>query len=71
MYIVTLKLAKNPAHNPRAKQTGLCPVNGEFCTDTTGEHHTILMDAPSAEDVFEHFNKRGIHVTRIEAAQKP
>lgn len=66
-YLVTVKLAKNPEHNPRDKKTGPCPVNGKTCTDVTGAHHTFLADlvATGAEDV--RLIYEGIyHVTRVE-----
>lgn len=71
MYIVTIKLDKNPNHDPRNKRTGPCPVNGEICTDMTGEHHTILMKGTSIEDVKDYFSGLGVHVTRIERTEIP
>lgn len=68
-YLVTVKLPKNPMHNPRNKVTGVCPVNDkQTCTDVTGEHHTALYNAP------EHMNILDVraywadhyHVTRVE-----
>lgn len=67
VFLVTVRLPKNPEHNPRDKKTGACPVNGKLCTDVTGEHHTFLteLDEGSAEDVREIY--QGIyHVTRVE-----
>lgn len=66
-FLVTVKLRKNPEHNPRAKKTGPCPVNGKPCTDVTGEHHTFLadLDEVDAEGVREIY--AGLyHVTRVE-----
>jgi hypothetical protein len=66
-YLVTVRLAKNPEHNPREKKTGPCPVNGKPCTDVTGEHHTFLVDLDEidADEVREIY--QGIyHVTRVE-----
>lgn len=74
-FLVTVKLVKNPAHNPREKKTGPCPVNGKPCTDVTGEHHTFLVDLDGhtlngrgmdAESVRE-FYASTYHVTRVEA----
>lgn len=62
--MVTVKLPRNPAHNPRDKVSGLCPVGGAYCTDTTGEHHTVLREGTLAE-VESMFT--GKHITRIEA----
>jgi hypothetical protein len=73
-FLVTVKLAKNPEHNPREKKTGPCPVNGKPCTDVTGEHHTFLVDFDGhtlhgremdAEGVREFYRDR-YHVTRVE-----
>ncbi len=67
-FLVTVRLAKNPEHNPREKKTGPCPVNGKLCTDVTGEHHTFLVelddvdDAEAAREIY-----AGLYrVTRIE-----
>jgi hypothetical protein len=69
VWLVTVKIQKNPDHNPRDKKTGPCPVNGKPCTDVTGEHHTFVAFLPDldAEGVREAYE--GIyHVTRVEAA---
>ncbi len=68
-FLVTVKLPKNPSHNPRAKVTGHCPVNGNDCTDVTGEHHTVLAHAPDLDTVREIWKGSGYHVTRIEAVE--
>lgn len=67
-YLVTVKLPKNPEHNPRDKKTGPCPVNGLPCTDVTGEHHTVLvkLDDVDAEGVREIYQAVYTHVTRVE-----
>lgn len=69
IFLVTVKLPKNPEHNPRDKKTGPCPVNGKPCTDVTGEHHTFLMDYGTEdlaiEAVRESFEVL-YHVTRVE-----
>lgn len=62
-YLVTVKLPKNPAHDPRNKKAGPCPVSGRYCSDTTGEHHTLLWDG-SREEVDVAFGK--YHITRVE-----
>lgn len=69
LYLVTVKLPKNPEHNPRDKKTGPCPANGNLCTDVTGEHHTFtasLDDDLSAEDVRKIYQGLYDHITRIE-----
>lgn len=63
-FLVTVKLARNPAHDPHHKVTGPCPVNGAPCTDVTGEHHTAFVRATSADVAAAEFDN--MHVTRIE-----
>lgn len=79
LYAVTVRLPKNPEHNPRAKVTGVCPVTGDPCTDITGEHHTFLADFDGhtlhgkeidAEGVRE-FYRNTFHVTRVESVEVP
>lgn len=69
LFLVTVKLPKNPNHNPRSKQTGPCPVNGQPCDDVTGEHHTALFNCAvsswSVQAVRAHWEQRW-HVTRVE-----
>ena len=68
LYLVTVKLPKSPEHNPRRKQFGACPVNGEPCSDTTGEHHTILVRSTKGGDyVTKSAQAKYGHVTRVEA----
>jgi hypothetical protein len=66
-YIVTVKLSRNKAHDPRNKVTAPCPVSGRECTDQTGEHHSVLVEAQSATGAREYFIAGGVHVTRVEA----
>jgi hypothetical protein len=69
MYVVTVKLPKNPAHNPRDKKTGVCPVVGGICTDQTGEHHSYLDTTSVSPEEAERRCKEVLgfdHVTRIE-----
>lgn len=69
LYLITVKVEKNPDHNPRDKKTGPCPVNGKPCTDVTGEHHTFMVsldDDLSAEDVREIYQGCDYRVTRVE-----
>lgn len=69
-FIVTVKLPKNPKHDPRNKVTGICPAtDSTWCTDSTGEHHTMLFTAPwDTWDVHEvrSFFAEQMHVTRVE-----
>lgn len=64
-YLVTVKLPKNPAHDPRAKQTGPCRYSDE-CTDVTGEHHSFLIKA----DGLDTLRTSGVHITRVELLQR-
>lgn len=68
LYVVTVKLPKNPEHNPRSKQVGECPC-ATLCTDVTGEHHSFLMHGPSVEKVTESTRVIYGHVTRVEIAK--
>lgn len=71
-FLITIKMRKNPIHDPHNKVTGDCPIrpwgmddSKKICTDATGEHHTILVeceDLDAARAKFELF----YHVTRIE-----
>ena len=62
MRLVTIKLPKNRAHDPHNKVIGPCPVSS-VCTDSTGEHHTVLISSESElNDLVEKFG----HITRIE-----
>ena len=64
LYLVTIKLPKNPKHDPRNKKTAGCPVSEE-CTDSTGEHHTVIARSEAeVEDVRKTFE----HITRVEKA---
>lgn len=67
-YLVTVKLPKNPVHNPRKKLFGACPANGEPCTDITGEHHTFLVRSMDGMDVvMQKAREKYGHVTRVES----
>lgn len=61
--LVTIKLPRNPKHNPHDKQTAECPVNpGKLCTDSTGEHHTVLVESNEELQALKELH----HITRIE-----
>lgn len=66
-YLITVKLPKNPTHNPRKKIMGPCPVNGEPCSDVTGEHHTVLMRGTQGIEWVRDKYARQYHVTRVES----
>ena len=66
-FIVTVKLAKNPEHDPENKKVGSCPYS-PLCTDVTGEHHSYLEESfPDEQAIRAHLEEQGVHVTRIEA----
>lgn len=71
LYLVTVKVPKSPGHDPRNKVTGTCPVTEEECTDVTGEHHTLIVHAPTVQDADDFSRARYGHVTRIEACNTP
>lgn len=64
-FIVTVKLPKNPEHDPKNKVTGSCEYS-EYCTDVTGEHHSLITKGMTEDQIRRHFANEGIHVTRIE-----
>ena len=59
--LVTIKLPKNPLHDPHNKVTGPCPVS-RVCTDSTGEHHTVLVQTEGNLAWY----MSNYHITRIE-----
>ena len=63
--IVTIRLQRNPLHDPHNKKTGPCPVS-EHCTDCTGEHHSYLAAGFSKESITRAAIKKHKHVTRVE-----
>lgn len=65
LYIVTIKLRKNKEHDPRNKKTNHC-VSNPVCTDSTGEHHSFLVNASSIPQIENYYE--GVHITRIELA---
>jgi hypothetical protein len=71
LFIVTVKMPKNPVHDPKNKITGACPTYGQWCTDVTGEHHSLLIEARSADDVRAYLGRIQVHLTRIERAETP
>lgn len=67
-FIVTVKLPRNKDHDPHNKQEGTCPATAsKYCTDTTGEHHSFLLEAGSLLEAKTTVTKMGFsHTTRIE-----
>jgi hypothetical protein len=66
-YIVTIKLPKDPLHDPSNKKSGKCLVS-THCTDVTGAHHSTLLrdSSASVDQVLAKYEELGVHVTRIE-----
>lgn len=63
IFVVTVKLGRNPTHDPTNKIEGPCPVDPNVsCSDMTGQHHTVI--AGSIERVLE--IGRSFHITRVE-----
>lgn len=71
-FLVTVKVLKNPSHDPHNKKIGSCPLNGDekkICTDITGEHHTIMVEARDMEQARLNTLKaypEALHITRVE-----
>lgn len=66
VYVVTVKLSRNAAHDPRNKVTNLCALGG-LCTDSTGEHHSYVTTGESVDAVCQSALEAGWkHVTRVE-----
>lgn len=65
--IVTIKLPRNPKHNPRNKKSGWCPINPQkHCTDITGSHHSYIQEGLNMEDIRNKARAKYDHITRIE-----
>lgn len=70
--IVTIRLPRNPLHNPKHKREGICPLfcpidsPKRICTDITGEHHSYIEEGTSLEDIKKRAKVKSHHVTRIE-----
>lgn len=75
--LVTLKLKREPTHNPQHKQTAACRWHSNgLCTDSTGEHHTIAIvpsDRFTDEEIVATINNsdmaRIFHITRVEMTE--
>ena len=69
--IVTVRLSKNPEHNPQQKQTGVCPLSKVVkgvtqCSDVTGQHHSYIEEGIGLEDIERKARAKFDHITRIE-----
>lgn len=61
LYVITVKVPKNPQHDPHNKQLGECPYSTQ-CTDVTGVHHSFLGTIVDISRLHE----EGVHITRTE-----
>jgi len=65
--IVTVKLPRNPKHDPRNKKIGKCPLKeNKLCTDVTGSHHSYIEEGKNRQDIWFKANHKYHHITRIE-----
>jgi hypothetical protein len=66
-YIVTIKVPKNPKHDPHNKVIGPCPIAfNKDCTDVTGEHHSFLFSSEEPIDEVRRYWAVEYRVTRVE-----
>ena len=73
--VVTIKLEKNSKHNPKMKRDGECPLTAliplmkSYCSDITGQHHSVLIEAQSLSRIAQKARAlfgEDVHITRIE-----
>jgi hypothetical protein len=69
--IVTVRLSRDPKHEPQHKQTGLCPLSKIVkgvtqCTDVRGEQHSYIEEGKDFDDIKNKARAKFPHVTRIE-----
>ena len=68
--IVTVKLPRNPQHNPQNKKSGKCPITGWTCTDVTGSHHSYIESGQNRAEIWWKAKEKFGHVTRIEVIEE-
>jgi len=73
--IVTVKLPRNPRHDPHNKIAGKCPLSRilktyVYCTDVTGSHHSYIEEGLSLKEIKEKAKKKFQHITRVEACDE-
>lgn len=70
IYIVTVKVKRNYKHDSQNKIENNCPYS-DWCTDSTGSHHTFLMLGLETPDIRRQMKEKypNIHITRIEKAK--
>ncbi len=64
--IITIKLKRNPNHNPKDKKKGKCPITNNECSDITGEHHSYIETGNSLKEIEIKAKNKYSHITRIE-----
>lgn len=76
MWIVTVKLPRNPLHNPHNKRTSVCPLDinerNVACSDALGQHHSFIVEAAGGVEGVRQWltdNAPHLQVTRIEQAR--
>jgi hypothetical protein len=73
--IVTVKLQRNPKHNPANKVEGECPLSKQlgvsiYCSDVTGEHHSYIEEGKTIAEIEDKAKRKFGHVTRIEILEE-
>ena len=63
--IVTFRFERNPLHNPKNKERGICKLN-TLCTDVKGEHHSCIIEGGTEEIIKIKAKEKCNHITRIE-----
>ena len=63
--IVTFRFERNPQHNPKNKERGICKLD-TLCTDVKGEHHSCIIEGENEEVIKTRAKIICNHITRIE-----
>ena len=63
--IVTFRFERNPEHNPKNKERGICKL-GVLCTDVKGEHHSCIIEGENEEVIKAKAKTICDYITRIE-----
>ena len=72
--IVTIKITRNPKHDPHRKRVDWCPLyEGKkvLCSDSTGEHHSYIETGNTMGDILNRAKGKYGHVTRVEVFDYP
>jgi hypothetical protein len=73
--IATVKLPRNPKHNPSNKVKGECPLSKQigvsiYCSDATGEHHSYIEEGKTIAEIEDKAKRKFGHITRIEILEE-